>query len=297
VGRRINFISNQEFPELNFDTLKNNSIFWLKKGKENWLITSTGLILVTAILILVFSEKIGQAASFGDFIAGFAGSLALLWLVAGYRMQAKELAIQREELKLQRIALQNQASELKNMSQFSAIEQVKSMIDMSLQRLSSSDGEITSPEHFFTSMMPGPEWKVLIESTDPEEIFSSFRKYSEKTEPANTFISNYVSAAKFYLKSTDNKSVDFSLSDEEFVVINHAWLKDIPYLSTYLFCVYQYSEQKINYMPAHKIFLLAFLIASIKSIGNPSIVKEGAVDELKEYLKEQGKELPAIART
>lgn len=73
-------------------------------------------------------------------------------------------------------------------------------------------------------------------------------------------------------------------------------LKEVPYLSTHLQSVVQYAEQRLNYEPAHKMFMLAFLVASQKMVGNPDIVKEGSVEELVEYLTQHEKELPAIAK-
>ncbi len=36
-----------------------------------------------------------QAADVGNFVAGFAGALAFIWLVAGYQQQGEELKLQR----------------------------------------------------------------------------------------------------------------------------------------------------------------------------------------------------------
>lgn len=56
-----------------------------------------------------------EAAQTGDFIAGFAGSLAFIWLVAGFHLQRKELKEQREEFQV--------------MNKFNAIEAISRRID------------------------------------------------------------------------------------------------------------------------------------------------------------------------
>lgn len=45
----------------------------------------------------------------GDFLAGAAAPLALLWFVIGYLLQTKELGLQRDELQLQRNEIKRQA--------------------------------------------------------------------------------------------------------------------------------------------------------------------------------------------
>lgn len=242
-------------------------------------------------------EKAGVLGdSFGLLTSLFSG-LAFAGLIITIVMQKDELAMQREELKLQRSALEAQVKELQSMSKFSALNQTRSMVDSALSRLSSSNGETTKPEQFFISMMPGPEWKVLIESTNPQEVMQAYQVYSQKHGPASTFVSAFSNAAKFYLRSVGNEHVDYRLSDNEFIVINQPWLKEVPYLSTYLLSVVQFAEFQLVSEPAHKMFMLAFLVASQKMTGNKDIVKKGSVEELVDYLNRHKKDLPAIAKT
>jgi len=233
--------------------------------------------------------------SFGLLTSLFSG-LAFAGLIITIVMQKDELALQREELKLQRAALEGQVAELKSMSKFAAIDQVRSMVEAALLRLSESEGEATKPEHFFAAMMPGPEWKTLFESKNPNEVVQAFQVYTKKTGPADAFVSAFSNAAKFYLRAIGNEHVNFTLNEFEFIVINNPWLKEVPYLSTYLTSVAQYSEQKLTYEPAHKMFMLAFLVATQKITGNADIVKRESIDEIVEYLKKHDKELPAIAK-
>jgi hypothetical protein len=261
------------------------------------LVYAVALVALTWPVSELSIEKSGVFGdSFGLLTSLFSG-LAFAGLIITIVMQKDELAMQREELKLQRSALESQVKELQSMSRYSALDQVRSMIDSALSRLSSSGGETTKPEQFFASMMPGPEWKVLIESTNPEEVMQAYKVYSQKNGPASTFVSAFSNAAKFYLRSVGNEQVDYKLSDNEFVVINQPWLKEIPYLSTHLQSVVQFAETQLTYEPAHKMFMLAFLVASQKMTGIKEIIKEGSIEELVDYLKKHEKELPTIAQT
>jgi hypothetical protein len=263
------------------------------------MVLAYGIALV-AIVWPIDELSINKSGVFGDsfgLLTSLFSGLAFAGLIITIVMQKDELALQREELKLQRAALEGQVAELKSMSKYAAIDQVRSMIDADLLRLSESGGEVTKPEHFFAAMMPGPEWKTLIESKNPEEVMQAFQVYTKKIGPADIFVSGFSSAAKFYLYSIGNEHVDFTLNEFEFIAMNNSWLKDVPYLSTYLTSVVQYVEQKLTYEPAHKMFLLAFLVATQKMMGSTDIVKKDSIKKIVEYLNKHGKELPAIAKT
>lgn len=260
-------------------------------------------IYATTLIVLAWPIKEFSIANFGvlgdsfGFLSSLFSGLAFAGLIITIVMQKKELSMQREELQLQRQALESQVQELERMSRYSALDQVRSMLRDALSRLSESGGETTKPEQFFSAMMPGPEWKVMIESTDPKEVMESFQVYSKKNGPAKTFIGSFSSIAKFYLRSVGNDKVDYSLEANEFIFINQSWLKDVPYISEHLLPTAQFAESQLNYEPAHKMFMLAFLVASQKMTGSKDIVKEGSVEELVTYLTSHDKALPAIAKT
>lgn len=234
--------------------------------------------------------------SFGLLTSLFSG-LAFAGLIITIVMQKDELALQREELRLQREALESQVKELERMSQYSALDQVRSMLHQALTRLSDSGGEATKPEQFISAMMPGAEWKVMIESTNPQEVMEAFTIHSKKTGPPRTFVESFASIAKFYLRSVGNDKVDYKLGANEFIVINQPWLKDVPYFSEHLQSTAQFAENQLSYEPAYKMFMLACLVASQKLMGSKDIVKQGSVEELVKYLKDNDKKLPAIAET
>ncbi len=96
------------------------------ENDKNWwqrLETATKFgVLVTAIVFIAigiyaynfpgaFKNIIGDANEMGDFLAGTAGTLALVWLIVGYFLQSKEL---NENTK----ALERQADETRKMFEF-----------------------------------------------------------------------------------------------------------------------------------------------------------------------------------
>ncbi|WP_293627842.1 hypothetical protein [Salinisphaera sp.] len=267
-----------------------------------------GVILVVflyaaTIVVLAWPLKelsIANFAVFGDsfgFLSSLFSGLAFVGLIITIVMQKDELAMQRDELKLQRRALESQVQELERMSRYSALDQVRSMLRDALSRLSESGGEVTRPEHFFSAMMPGPEWKTMIESIHPQEVMEAYQTHSKKTSPAKTFVGSFSGIAKFYLRSVGNDEVDYGLEPNEFIFINQSWLKDVPYISEHLLPTAQFAESQLNYEPARKMFVLAFLVASQKMAGSTDVVKEGSVEELVAYLTSRDSALPAIVNT
>jgi hypothetical protein len=75
---------------------------------KQWLWIVTALLIIASMFIFQTSETLEDAARKADFLAGISAALAFLWLVAGFRLQSREIAIQREELHLQRIAIEQQ---------------------------------------------------------------------------------------------------------------------------------------------------------------------------------------------
>lgn len=65
----------------------------------------------------------------GDFFAGFAAPLALIWLVLGYLQQGEELRLNTEALKAQQTELQKQVEETKALAKH-AERQAKASEDM-----------------------------------------------------------------------------------------------------------------------------------------------------------------------
>lgn len=97
----------------------NNPIFWGTVATLVVVITAMALALRPACVDGVFqaSDCPSKFRAFldsspnevGDTLAGFAGALAFIWLIATVWLQSQELAEQRQELREQRIATQEMA--------------------------------------------------------------------------------------------------------------------------------------------------------------------------------------------
>jgi hypothetical protein len=266
-----------------------------RASKSHWLILTTIAIIASAFLVFVLSKKISDAAMFGDFLAGFVGSLAFLWLVASFRQQGTELALQRDELSLQRRALELQTKELRNMGEFAALEQVNHIIESTLKKLSDGPEGTNKPSKLLMSCMPSEEWKILLESTDPKEVVDAYKEYLEKTGPAHQFVASIASASRLYLKATGNTYVDFSLPDIKFLYINKSWIEKIPHISAYSNFIFPVAESLTLIEPGIKSMNLAGFIA-MQKLFSTNIMKEDGIKELIEYHKNNNKELPAIAK-
>ena len=88
--------------------------------------TLTGIILTAVWLIIIFlviyNKGFNQLSALelneiGDFLAGAAAPLALLWFVIGYLLQTKELELQRNELEQNTAMLELQKDELEKQSE------------------------------------------------------------------------------------------------------------------------------------------------------------------------------------
>ena len=224
----------------------------LRVYKDQWLKFTTIGIFIIAFLVLALSDKISDAAQFGDYLAGFAGSLAFLWLVASFSQQGKELALQRRELSLQRKALELQTNELRNMGEFAALEQVNHIIESALKKLKDGPEATNNPSKLIMACMPSEEWKIIIESTNPKEVFDAYKAYGDKTGPVHQFIASTASAARLYLKATGNIHVDYTLPDIKFLYINKPWIEKIPHISEYSGTIFPVVESVFLIEPGMK---------------------------------------------
>ncbi len=267
----------------------------LKSIRKHWLKWTTLIFVIVAIFTLIFSPKISDAAQIGDFLAGFAGALAFLWLVASFRQQSEELAMQRKELSLQRSALELQTKELHNMGKYAALEQVNNMIQSGVSKLSEGPEGFNSVGSMVTSSLPSEEWKVILESENPQTVYDSYLLFMKKTGPTKQFITTIANASKFYLEATGNTYVDYSLPDIDFIYINKAWIEKIPHISENFHSTYAAVENLMLLERGLKSITLAGFVAMEKVTGI-NVMKEEAKEELYNYHSERNIEVPKIAR-
>lgn len=83
-------------------------------SKSPWIvpIVLTAAVAVAAVFLWTMSVGRTDREVIGSFVSAFAGAVALIWLVAGYRLQSDELRLQREELAATRNELAGQREQL-----------------------------------------------------------------------------------------------------------------------------------------------------------------------------------------
>lgn len=268
----------------------------LSSVRGHWLWYLTAAFIIVAIVTPILTTKLEDASNIADYLSSYAAVLAFVWLIASFRLQSKELALQRSELALQRQAIELQTKEIKSMSKYAALEQVANVVNGAVQKLSKSKSGVTTPEELYQVSMPTAEWATLTESTNPQEVYNAYKNWGTKYGAATHFLASMTVAAKLYLKSTNNTSVDYSLSDVKFFYINKAWIEKIPHISEYFHNTYLVAEAMTMLEPGVKSIHLAGVTA-LKQLFSKEVVDKKYVEELISYHRERGLKGPAIART
>lgn len=261
-----------------------------------WLPVVTAAVLLLALAVLAFSENLEQAAYLATFISGFAAALAFLWLIASFLMQSSEIALQREELRLQRLALELQAKELRNASKFSSLSQISEILNRGKDQISLSGLRAKSPSDLMPALTSGlVHWKSILESTNAQQVFDASAEWMKVEVVVRGYIAAIAMGLNSYLEYFLEKEFDKTQSDEEFVYINHVWMNNAPYLSEHSGVAYMISNMMVIFQPGLKAIQVAWLV-SAKSVLGKDLLKEGALEKLKQELEEKGFPLPAIAK-
>ncbi|QOY51706.1 hypothetical protein [Candidatus Sulfurimonas baltica] len=178
--------------------------------------------------------SIEESAQVGDWLAGFAGTLAFLWLIASFQQQKNQLSIQSEELKLQREAIQLQAKELKNIGKFSALEQVSRIVDSAIKDIEASTTSIknyTELINLFTRRDFFENLETFFDSLDKKLIIDKYQEWVIQEAEVRKFVARISTALKIYLEQSSEETIDYDLDDVQFLHNNLYHIKYIPYLN------------------------------------------------------------------
>lgn len=266
---------------------------WLKL---HWLWSATGILIFAGIIVLISSQNLEHAAQTGDYLSGFAGSLAFLWIIASFQQQGKELKLQRQELSLQREALKLQTLELKNMGTYAALEQVAAIIQSAKEALKDSKAKITNPFDLTTLYMIDPSWKVMFKSTNPQTVFDAWTRWQTIESAARQFLASLCSAGKLYLQNTGSFNIDYNRKDEKFFYIYYPQLSKIPHLADYAGLGNSIANFSFMTEPGLKSIQLAGLTA-VRLYLADDVIKEEGFQKLIDYHKEKNKKLPKITES
>ncbi len=203
----------------------------LKQISSHWLGYATASILLAALLVVVISDDPNEV---GDFVAGFAGALAFLWLIASFRMQGSELMMQREELALQRKAIQLQTKELKEVTRLSVLENVRIMLE-DAKSLLSEKNDINSLSfqlgiELFSEFGTQESLRLNEMAKKPEELLASHCDFFETFNLSRNYVSKVSAIVSFYLTYAGVR-VEKEKSAEKIVIEYAGAVSSVPYLA------------------------------------------------------------------
>lgn len=260
-----------------------------------WPAVLTIILLVIAIFTWRSLESSNVSSDFATYISGFSSAIALIWLVAGFRIQSRELGLQRQELELQRLAAQQQARELKNSAKLGSLAQIKSLLDDAERCVQNCPLGLSSPVEiqgaYFERMQ---YWKVIGESQNPSDVIAAYQQWLPSEAVAKNYVRYIAAALRIYIEfHCENASVDATKGDEEFLYTYEVWARNGPFISHHIGVSVLLANYICITQPGLECMRLAYLVASVKSIGK-DLMKQGALEKMRDKVLEHGAGLPAI---
>jgi len=258
----------------------------------------TGIVILMAILVQ-FNCTIEKSAQIGDWLAGFAGTLAFLWLIAGFQQQKKQLVIQSEELKLQREAIQLQAKELKGIGKFSALEQVRKIVENAVNDIEGSDSPIKKINEIVSFLMNKDfvnNLDIFFDSKDRTLIFEKYQVWAVQEAELRKFIARISTALKIYLEQSLDEDIEYNIDDLSFLKKNIHHIKSIPYLNELDGIMQGFVMLFVSSEPMLKKIQLAGLSATIINMDSKfqNEMDKGMLDKLANDLDTAKLEYPEI---
>lgn len=277
-----------------------------KNGQKSkackWLLLNKGLIvlvLITGLLIgiaivLYLTQSTEKAAQAGDLVAGFSGASALLWLVAGYYQQSRELSLQRKELELQRRALEAQTKELARTSKLSALGQVKLILKDADEYIAKSKATAKNSNELALSITTViTELAVFVRSVSAQKIQEHYQLFLPTKNAAESLLGSVRSAMLLYAEADPKIQVQPNDDPRQFVLQNDNLIRSVPYLSNYQGNAWSIAHTLITFEPGFKNIELAGMTALILLAENPEIVHREPMKKLYEEVITRG-DPPAI---
>jgi hypothetical protein len=275
----------------NFSEDVSRTAKWLRRY---WILIVSGAVLTCAVAVWL-TRTPSDAAQFATYISGFATAITLIWLVAGFRIQADELSLQREELRLQRLAAEQQARELTNSAKLSSLGQIRGLLeDAEAAVLASPLGLKNTTEiqgAYFNKM---EHWTDVEHDRDPKAVVESYQKWLPAELVARNYIRYVAAAMRIYIEyHHPGVKLDPKEEPECFVYVYQSWVFNAPFLSHHIGVAAMLAQFLWLMKPGLDRMRLAWLVASAKSLGQ-NMLKDGALEELRDKVLEHSTELAAI---
>ena len=263
---------------------------------SKWLWILSTFIIITAIITFHFSKDLSQAAEFGGFLAGFSSALAFLWLIAGFKLQSKNLTLQHQELALQRQSLEKQVKELKNSSKFGSFAQIETILDRATRRICESELNIKNPSEIHDCWLKGMiHWTEIYESKNAQIVQSRWMEWIKIESIARDYLGSVTLALKLYMEHCIETPFDQTKSDEEFIYIYSVYLNKAPFLSEHASTASILANFVFIYSPGVKALKVGGMFAAAKTFEK-NMFKKGVLEQMRDELIKKDIPVPAIAQ-
>lgn len=261
-----------------------------------WGVTFTLLLgFLSCILNVPSVERIDRL---GDLLGGFAGSLAFVWLIAGFYQQAKELKLQRQELSLQRTTLEQQKAEFHELNKHQNLTHIKNILDKAEDKI--GDLSNLSADVMLKAFM-NEKLKPIMESRDIRTASDAATEYMKGIRPLREFLAEYKAAL---ILALENGGVSYTQHSKShlitFIYIYNQFAEKVPYLSRY-YATIQGSLHfliSINIEMIEEAMQLIVLVFGQETVGEGILKKDAVEKSFKDFVEKYGeKSLPQSCRS
>lgn len=250
-----------------------------------WPWALTAAVLLSAVVVYALSPDMNTRSQLGDYLSGFAGAIAFIWLVAAYLQQGHELRLQRQELSLQRQSLNLQRDEVRKLGKYAALEQVARLLEQFDLSLRNDPKSLANSANDLPTVFMGgiSLWKTLLESKDPYAVFDAYTRWMTIYGPCDEFVSRVASAVDLYGEASGHPPVYATAPPAERIYFGFDQLKDIPHVRHYIGAAHAVASNLILMAPGLDRVQLAGLEATEALM--PGVVKAEAIEELRAKVK------------
>jgi hypothetical protein len=250
------------------------------------LILSSILVVLLAIAIAIHFPT-EYFSALGSLFGAVAGILAVIWFSASLYYQSQQMKEQRQQF------LEN-FKQLREDNRRNSLVIVKDILSRAEERALKSNPNLKSINDLMAQYIIIIEWPDILKSKDPQIVLEAGKNWlTMKDNPAVFLMRGIKSAAEIYLRSIDNKNIDYTLEPELFVAAYGSTLWKVPYFAEYQGIASWISEWMVRMEPARKGIQLAYQVALLKD--SPKYWKKDKIIKDIEQHKKAGYPMPAIA--
>ena len=196
------------------------------------LVALTFAVLVVAVVLWRRTPQHQELALLADYAASVVATMALLWLVGGYFIQAHELRLQRDELGLQRKAIELQSTEMREVSRQAALAQVHSIVAgfnslVGQMRVN----QVDSIHDIARALLPAmTTFRAIRRGATSQSRYAAFLQWGAVEGLCLHLFATIAACIKLYAPYMPLLVIDDNLRDEELVVRNSLALQRFPHV-------------------------------------------------------------------